>query len=113
MAFTLETSGAAAVTIDGGTAEAARNNAYDTVLRQRLVQIGLVVASAVILEDTGTANHTSRVNYARQFVANPVVAVNNSVSFLVCADGATGTASSDQDIANRLGDVWNVLSQGY
>jgi hypothetical protein len=109
-----ETPGApASVTIPDGTSALAITSAYDTPFRQRLSIIAPLVALAIVAEDPTTLNHAARAAYARQVLADPVTIVNRSICFLAVADGATSTGSTDQNIANRLGDIWNTLSYGF
>ena len=113
MSVTLESGGAAAVTIADGTAAVAVANCYYTPFLQRLYVLSAVVATAVLMEDPATTNHSSRASYARQLLFDPATLVNRQVAFVVVGDGATGAGSTDNDICNRLGDCWNILSYGY
>lgn len=109
-ATSIETTGLAAVTIPSGTAEAQLPTCYDIDFRQRLTLIGTLVAIAVLNETGGTTN---RSDYARVFLADPASAVAKSLCFAVPADGVTGTGLTDQEIANRIGDLWNTLGSGF
>jgi hypothetical protein len=110
---TIESSGPASVTIPAGTSAAQVIPAFDVDFRQRLEVIATLVAIAVLAEDAATADHASRENYARQLISDPGTVVGRSIVFAVVADGVSDATSADQDIANRLGDLWDVLSAGY
>jgi hypothetical protein len=113
MAITIESSGAAAVTISNGTAASQYVAVFDAGFIQRLVFNSTLVAKAVLAEDTGTTNHTSRANYARQFLFDPVTFVAREIVYMVIIDGTTNAGSTDQDICNSVGDAWNFLCYGY
>jgi hypothetical protein len=110
---TIESSGPASVTIPAGTSADQVIPAFDVDFRQRLAVVSTLVAIAVLAEDPATTDHASRENYARQLISDPVTVVGRSIAFAVVADGVTDAASTDQDVANRLGDLWDVLSAGY
>ena len=103
-------SGSAYVTIADGTATAQYTAATDGTFRSRLAIIAPLVASAM-MNESSAAN--SRGTYAVTVLADPVSVIARSIAYLVAADGITGPSSTDQQIANRLGDVWNDLSRSY
>lgn len=106
-------SGPAAITIPDDTARVQVQGCYDAPFLQRLYVIVSAVAQAILQESGTTTLHVQRASYARQVASDPTTIVNRSIVFAVVADGMTNPLSTDQQIANRLGDIWNNLSTGY
>jgi hypothetical protein len=110
----IQSGGGPSVTIANGTAASQITAAYDTAFRQRVYAIAPLVAIAVVYEDPAVQPaHAGRMNYAKVVLADPVGVTNRTLCFALVADGVTNSGSTDQAIANRLGDLWGTLSLGY
>jgi hypothetical protein len=108
-----ESSGAAAVVVPSGTLAAQATSAFDAALQQRLCILVPLLYIAVVYEDVATPNHASRLNYLKLVVTNPMPYVVNSIVWMIVTDGVTDNGATDQALANRFGDILNVLSHGF
>jgi hypothetical protein len=91
---------------------------YDSKLRTRTQIAVCLAANDVINEDSGTANHTNRIMWANDTLANPERMMNLEMSLVVQnptiqAEGDNAADSDIQYVVNGLVDPYaNAIASG-
>jgi hypothetical protein len=103
------TGSAATVTVGAGNLQTLASSRYTADFTQRVDRAFPVAVAAVLAEDSTVPNHAARRAYAILAKANPEGYSHAALGFII-ADMATNFASVDQDIADRIMAIWDLLA---
>jgi membrane carboxypeptidase/penicillin-binding protein len=110
MPITPSPSGAAGLTISTDIIADVLDVFSSNDFQCRVAVAAVAFALNVRDEDVATTNHAERLAYARQIMQSPMAYTMQSILYAVVADGVTNASSSDQDIADRIAVVFDMLA---
>lgn len=88
----------------------------DPNLKQKVSSACLVAAEAVRVEDSGTANHTNRLKWAKGVLRDPVQAGDDMLKAVLATNSSasltTITEASDSTIQNAVNAAINIFADG-
>jgi HD-GYP domain-containing protein (c-di-GMP phosphodiesterase class II) len=86
----------------------ARTAETDYELHSRIAAAMCSAAINIQAEDGATANHTERSTFALAILADPM-GMAKKHALAVCTGGAIIHESTDQQLSDRMGGIWNAL----
>lgn len=80
----------------------------DYELHSRIAAAMCSAAINIQSEDAGTANHATRSTFALSVLGDPL-AMAKKHALAVCTGGAITHSSTDQQLSDRMGSIWNAI----